>query len=30
MAKRHNLCVPKIARYLSPDSVQIFLSIAPH
>ena len=27
MAKRHDLCAPKIARYLSPDSVQIFLSI---
>lgn len=27
MAKRHYLCAPKIARYLSPDSVQIFLSI---
>lgn len=27
LAKRHDLCVPKIARHLSPDGVQIFLSI---
>lgn len=30
MAKRHDLCAPKIARYLSPDSVQIFFNLAPH